>query len=206
MHSNYWGDENSEPVTVNQIAPISETFRVDDNSPEPSEGRLAAEGKGKRTQVESSSTRPLEEVSVNTVHRRERVPGALRSYVRHTGEWIPRNFAREPRQVTNKNPIPSQTGACGKIFRLIPPQKGEQAEEEDEPCPWRVRCQRQKGSGKFAITQCELRHNCGGKRHKWQAPAHNSKWLAQTLALRVVRNINIPIKELQSGFRQDYKK
>lgn len=108
-------------------APLSESFWGDENDEEPTE-RLDTQdlGKGKATvpgevQLQGSSGPALAKVFVNTLHRRERVLGALRSYVHHTREWIPRSFAREPRKVAKKNPNPPQTGFCGQLSRLHPP-------------------------------------------------------------------------------------
>lgn len=35
---------------------------------------------------------------------------------------------------------------------------------------------------------------------------HNSDWLGITLAPKVVRNVKVPVKELQHGLRMDYRR
>lgn len=42
--------------------------------------------------------------------------------------------------------------------------------------------------------------------HRWRGPTHNLKWLVETLAPRVMRNVKVPVKELVNGLKMDYKK
>lgn len=77
----------NEPISTTYSAPLSKSFWGDENSTKPSDGLLANNpGKEKaivseEVRLQTSSPRPLGEVSVNTFNRRKRFHGALRCYV-----------------------------------------------------------------------------------------------------------------------------
>lgn len=128
-----------------------------------------------------------------------------KSQAKHAGAWLPASFVHSSgTAVAKKGPRkPSRTGACGEQSRLLPPSSED--DEKKQPCPFRVRCQREKRTGKLHITVCELQHTCPQSKHEWRGPSRKSHWLGETLAPRVLCGGKVPVNEMINGLQMDYK-
>lgn len=94
-------------------------------------------------------------------------------------------------------------------MRFIEPSttssREEDAQKSIDNCFFKVCCTSLKDES-HVITVCKLTHNCSSRIHNWRGSTHKSIRLGETMAQKMIKNIKTPVKELMSGFQDDYKR
>lgn len=67
-----------------------------------------------------------------------------------------------------------------------------------------MRCQRT-AKGSFVITLLNVEHTCPRHKSRWRDHAQTSQWPDGMIGNRITRNIRVPVRELVTGFKSDYK-